>query len=266
MACAEALSFLGISPDDITWVNRVDTETGLRDCVETDSVVSFMQAELMPEIAARVKVKILELAAPELEIPAEELDIEEGWVFIKKEPEKRIAVKELLWTGDMVPILVTVSRMPNSAMTGVPYGCMFVEVEVDTETGKVNILKMVICNDLGTVMFPAGAEGQQVGGQCIGLGESLTEEIIYDEGTGVPLNFNLIDYKVPTILDFPQEIQPILMEVWRGAGEYGACGLGEGAMSWTPTAICNAVYNAVGVRIYDPPIKPEKLLRAMAEK
>ncbi len=63
---------------------------------------------------------------------------------------------------------------------------------------------------------------------------------------GVPLNFNFIDYKIPTIVDMP-EIEPVLLEVWRGAGEYGACGIGEGTLTCTPRAIANAVYNAIGV-------------------
>jgi CO/xanthine dehydrogenase Mo-binding subunit len=126
----------------------------------------------------------------------------------------------------------------------------------------VKVRKLIILNDCGTVMYASGAEAQQIGGQCAGLGESLTEEIIYDEATGVPLNFNWIDYQIPTIADMP-DIEPVLMEVWRGAGEYGACGIGEGVLTCTPRAILNAIYNAIGVRIDDLPIKPEKVLRAL---
>ncbi|HEX9118226.1 MAG TPA: molybdopterin cofactor-binding domain-containing protein, partial [Anaerolineae bacterium] len=108
----------------------------------------------------------------------------------------------------------------------------------------------------------SGAEAQQVGGQCMGLGETLTEEIVYDRASGVPLNFNFIDYKIPTMADMP-EVDPVLLEVWRGAGEYGACGIGEGTVTCTPRAIANAVYNAIGVRVDDLPITPDKVLRAL---
>jgi CO/xanthine dehydrogenase Mo-binding subunit len=113
-------------------------------------------------------------------------------------------------------------------------------------------------------MYASGAEAQQVGGQCIGMGEALTEETIYDRATGVPLNFNWIDYRIPTMADMP-EIEPVLLEVRKGVGEYGACGIGEGTVTCTPRAILNAIYNAIGVRIDDIPITPEKILRALGK-
>jgi xanthine dehydrogenase molybdenum-binding subunit len=218
----------------------------------------------MPQIAEEIRAKILELAAPEFGVALESLEIKDGRIFVREALEREMSVKELLWKGDMVPILATVSRVPNDELTGVPYIANFVEVEVDTETGRVEVLKLVVVNDCGTVMYASGAEAQQVGGQCIGLGETLTEEIIYDEGTGVPLNFNWTDYQIPTMADFP-DVEPVLMEVWRGVGEYGACGIGEPVFCCTPRAVANAIYNATGVRIDDIPIKPEKVLQALAE-
>ena len=256
------LKFLNVKPEDVKWVSRVDTETGYKDCVQTDSAVSYLQSQLMAEAAAKVKDKILELAIPKFNVTPEEMDIEDGRIFVKGDPEKQMKVRDLLWEGDMVPILATVSRMPDCTQTGVPYISTFVEVEVDTDTGIVEVLNLVQVNDCGTVMYASGAEAQLVGGQCIGIGEALTEEIIYDQATGVPLNFNLIDYKVPTMVDFP-EVDPVLMEVWKGAGEYGACGIGESVFCCTPRAVSNAIYNAVGVRVNDTPIKPEKVLRAL---
>ncbi len=148
--------------------------------------------------------------------------------------------------------------------TGVPYFANFAEVEVDVSTGKVTPLKLVVLNDCGTVMYASGAEGQQVGGQVTGMGEALTEEIIYDTATGVPLNFNWVDYHIPTMADMP-DIDPVLLEVWKGVGEYGACGIGEGTVSCTPGAIANAIYNAIGVRVNEIPIKPEKILKALGK-
>ena len=78
------------------------------------------------------------------------------------------------------------------------------------------MLKLVVINDCGTVMYASGAESQQIGGQCQGMGEALTEEIIYDKATGIPLNFNWIDYTIPTMADMP-EIEPVLLEVWKGS-------------------------------------------------
>ncbi len=263
-ACADALSFLAVAPEDVRWISRVDTETGLKDMVQTDSSCAYLQAELMPAAAALLKDEILGLAGPVLDADPADLDIADGRIFSKSDPEKGKTVRDLLWHGDMVPLVVTVSQMPALEKTGAPFGACFAEVEVDTETGKVDVLRLVIVHDCGTVMFASGAEGQQIGGQTFGIGESLMEEIVYDEASGVPLNFNWVDYQLPTMLDFP-EVEPVLLEVWRGAGEFGACGMGEGAPSSTPRAVANAIYNAIGVRIDEIPIKPEKVLHALAD-
>lgn len=94
------------------------------------------------------------------------------------------------------------------------------------------------------------------------IGESLTEEIVYDRATGIPLNFNWVDYKVPTMLEVP-EVEPVLLEVWKGAGEYGACGIGESVTTCAPAAIANAIHNAIGVRVGEIPFKPERILEAL---
>lgn len=261
LGCAEALGFLGIRPEDITWVSTVDTNNGMRDCVQTDSAVSFLQSEVLAVAAEQLKQKLLDLAAPTLGVPASQLTVAGGQITA---PGRSISVKDLLWQGDLVPLSVMVSRRPSNKKTGVPYIASFAEVEVDMDTGRTQVLKLVIVNDCGTVMYASGAEAQQVGGQVMAMGEALTEELIYDPVRGVPLNFNFIDYKIPTILDMPS-IEPVLLEVWRGAGEYGACGIGEGTVSCTPRAIANAIYNAIGVRVDELPLTPDKVLRALGK-
>jgi xanthine dehydrogenase molybdenum-binding subunit len=264
LGCAEALGFLGVRPDDIHWVAVVDTNTSGKDCVQTDSSVAFLQSEVLAVAAKEIKQKLIDKLAPKLGLPPAELEVVDGRIFPKVSPGKGKSVKELLMQGDLVPITVKLSRPPLAERTGVPFIANFAEVEVDTSTGLAQVLKLVVVNDCGTVMYASGAEAQQIGGQVIGVGETLTEEIIYDQATGVPLNFNWIDYKIPTMADMP-DIEPVLMEVWRGAGEYGACGIGEGVLTCTPAAILNAIYNAIGVRIDDIPVKPEKVLTALGK-
>lgn len=259
LGCAESLGFLCVRPEDITWVSTVDTDAGMRDCVQTDSAVAFLQSEVLAVVAKELKKKIIDLAAGKLDVPAEQLDIVEGRIT---GPGLNMDLKDLLWKGDLVPLSVMVSRKPDTRRTGVPYIASFAEVEVDTATGRTQVLKLVIINDCGTVMYASGAESQQIGGQVMAVGEALTEEIIYDPIHGVPLNFNWVDYKMPTILDMPA-IEPVLLEVWRGAGEYGACGIGEGTLTCTPRAVANAVYNAIGARVDDIPVTPEKVLHAL---
>jgi len=264
LGCAEALSFLGISSGDIHWISTVDTDASPQDCVQTDSSVSFLQSEVMAAASKEVKAKLLERIALLLDATPAELDIDAGFVYRRDAAGCRRSVKELLCEASLDPITVSVSRRPLGTRTGVPFIATFAEVEVNTETGQVLVLRLVVVNDCGTVMYASGAEAQQIGGQCIALGESLTEEIIYDERTGFPLNFNWIDYQIPTVADMP-EIDPVLLEVWRGEGEYGACGIGEGTVTCTPRAVLNAIYNAIGVRIDSIPVKPETVLRALGK-
>jgi xanthine dehydrogenase molybdenum-binding subunit len=264
LGCAEALAFLGVTPEDISWARVIDTEYSVKDCVQTDSAVSFLQSELMAVAAAQVREKVLQRAASALKLEAGELEVSGGRVFRKLAPAEGLSLRELLQKAPLVPIMVKASRPPLAEKTGVPYIANFAEVEVDTSTGKVQVLKLVVVNDCGTVMYASGAEAQQIGGQCMAMGEALTEEIVYDQATGYPLNFNWVDYHVPTMADMP-DIEPVLLEVWKGAGEYGACGIGEGTLTCTPRAILNAIYNAIGVRIDEIPVKPEKVIKALGK-
>ncbi len=264
LGCAEALGFLGVDSADIHWISRVDTDVSPQDCVQTDSAVGFLQSEALAAAGREVRARLLDRVAPLLGAAPQQLGVEDGLVYRLDSPGRRENVRKLLREANLNPITVEVSRRPLAEETGVPFIASFAEVEVDTGTGQVRVLKLVVVNDCGTVMYASGAEAQQIGGQCIALGETLTEEIVYDTRTGVPLNFNWIDYQIPTLADIP-EIDPVLLEVWRGAGEYGACGIGEGTVTCTPRAVLNAIYNAIGVRIDDIPVRPEKVLRALGK-
>lgn len=261
-ACAEHLDFIGVPPENIKWIEKADTETGYKEMVQTDSAVSYLHAEMMPEAAARLKEKLMDMAAERLEYSKEELDIENGRAFVKNSPEEGIALSDLLWNETLVPILVTVEGLPPVEVTGVPYEASFVELEVDVETGLVSVSRIVQLNDCGTVMYATGAEAQQIGGQAMGLGEALSEEIVYDKATGIPLNFNWVDYQIPTMLDVPS-VDPVPMEVWEGGGEYGACGIGESVTTCICAAVANAIYNATGAMVCSTPFKPEKVLAAL---
>lgn len=265
MACADNLNFLGTTPEDIKWVSDGDTEMGLRDCPPTDSVVSFILSECIVGAALDVKRQFLERAAEMMNIKEELLDIADGKVYKKTEPWIYIDASNVMMEDDCVPITGRNVRNNNKTVTGIAYGAWFAEVEVDTETGKVTVLDLVIANDVGQVMHASGAEAQQIGGVCIGMGETLTEELFYDKRTGTPLNVNYIDYKMLTMADVP-EISPLLLETWKGASEYGACGLAESTPTGASTAIANAVYNAIGIRVPNAPFSPKKILEGLAEK
>ncbi|MBI5602717.1 MAG: xanthine dehydrogenase family protein molybdopterin-binding subunit, partial [Deltaproteobacteria bacterium] len=140
----------------------------------------------------------------------------------------------------------------------------FMEIEVDTETGEIDIKRVVNANDVGKVMSPEGAEGQQYGGTYMALGRGRSEEFIWDESTGVLLNGNLLDYKIATMLDCGP-IDPILVETGLGYGPYGSVGIGEDIATVVPALLGPAVYNALGVWVDDFPITPDKVLKALGK-
>ncbi|GAJ09694.1 unnamed protein product, partial [marine sediment metagenome] len=138
-----------------------------------------------------------------------------------------------------------------------------IEVEVDTDTGIVQVLKVYTTADIGKAINPQNVEGQIEGGTVQGIGMALMEEQVIKEG--ITLNPDLTGYLIPTSMDTPQFISR-LIENEDSEGPYGAKGIGEPATIATAPAIANAIYDAIEVRILDLPITPEKILKALKEK
>ena len=137
------------------------------------------------------------------------------------------------------------------------------EVSVDRETGEITVERYVVAQDVGFAINPTGIEGQIEGGVAQGLGQALSEELVFSEGR--VMNPNLTDYKMPTAMDVPP-VETILVECASQAGPYGAKGVGEPPCIEPLATIANAVAAAAGVRITDLPITPERLLRSLREQ
>lgn len=154
------------------------------------------------------------------------------------------------------------SKTPNfsASYTFAAHAC---EVEVDRATGRVRILDYVAAHDIGRAINPTMVEGQIIGGVAMGLGAVLGEELIYEAGR--PVNPSYLNYPLPRAADLPR-IRPILIEDPDPNGPYGAKSIGELSVIPAAAAVANAIYDAVGVRIRELPITPEKVLRALAEK
>jgi len=140
------------------------------------------------------------------------------------------------------------------------FGAHAVEVAVDVETGEVSVLKSVGCHDVGQCINRAAVEGQIQGGAAQGQGYALSEEMIYRDGELMTPSFS--EYFIPTALDVPR-VETIILESRSGLGPFGAKGIGEPALTPVAPAIANAVADAIGVRIADLPITPEKVVRAL---
>jgi CO/xanthine dehydrogenase Mo-binding subunit len=142
------------------------------------------------------------------------------------------------------------------------FGTIAIEVAVDIETGDVDVLKIVSCFDVGQAINPLSVEGQMEGGAVYGLGYGLCEEVIMDKG--ITLTPSLAEYLIPTSMDVPK-VETILIQSGGGIGPFGAKGIGEPANVPPPPALANAICDAIGKRIYDLPITPEKILKALGK-
>ncbi|MBI4199643.1 MAG: xanthine dehydrogenase family protein molybdopterin-binding subunit [Chloroflexi bacterium] len=137
------------------------------------------------------------------------------------------------------------------------------EVEVDPETGEVRLLKLSTVADVGKAILPGPCKGQLDGGAVMGLGDTLYEEVVYQEGRLI--NGDPFQYRLPVMADVPEEFHSVMVENGDGPGPLGSKGMGQSGVSTVAPAIGNAVYDAIGVRIKDLPITPEKVLRALGK-
>ncbi len=144
-----------------------------------------------------------------------------------------------------------------------PFGVTLTEVEVDTRTGKVEIVDILNVHDSGTIINPLLAEGQVEGGMSMGIAYGLGEELKYDAKTGKPLNNNLLDYKMPTFMDVP-DLGVEFVESYDPTGAYGNKSLGEPPTCSPAPALRNAIVDAIGVEIMSIPVTPEKIIAALA--
>jgi xanthine dehydrogenase molybdenum-binding subunit len=210
--------------------------------------------------AEDARKKLLEMAAPILESTPDGIDTIDAMVYVKKNPEKTIPWVAVGWNRT-----VTGFGRFEGDWTMSNCMCSFVEVEVDTETGKVTLLHVVNATDVGKIIDPQGLEGQLNG--CLGSGgidSALFEETIID-GKGRPLNANLIDYKWRTSAELPP-IDNVILETPAPSHRFHAIGVGEISTSSGPSAVLMAVSNALGVWMHDYPLTPEKILKALEKK
>jgi xanthine dehydrogenase molybdenum-binding subunit len=145
-----------------------------------------------------------------------------------------------------------------------PFGSQFAEVEVDTETGQVRVIKMVAASDVGRAIHPKSVEGQLEGGIHMGIGFALAEELKIDPVTGAPLNPNFLDYKLFRAGDMP-ELKIIIVEPIDPHSVYGVKGVGEMTVIATAPAIRNAIFNATGAKVFRLPLTSENVLAALNE-
>ena len=212
--------------------------------------------------------QILDLAAGYFEAPLEAISLKNGEALAAG---KKISYGELIRRhfvmqgGEIIGIGYAHGGMapspPNPLFWEVGIGG--VELNVDRETGEIRIKKYVMAADVGKALNPQNCEGQDEGAAMMGIGHSLFEAILYEDGQIV--NSTLVDYRIPRFKDLPGEFESILVENGDGPGPFGAKGMGEGGIIPVAPAIANAVASCTGARVKELPLTPERVWRALKE-
>jgi xanthine dehydrogenase YagR molybdenum-binding subunit len=211
--------------------------------------------------------KLFPLVANRFNVTPEELESHKGMIRVKANPNVGMNFKEAaaLMTEDKV--MGEGRRGPNTReFARNTFGAHFADVEVDTETGRVKVIKVVGIHDSGRIINPLTARGQVMGGMNQSIGYGLLEERIMDNNTGRITNPNLHDYKVLTAMDAPEMDIVFVDIIDEENNNLGMKGLGEPSRVGLTAAIANAVYNATGVRVRDLPITPDKILDGIAAR
>jgi len=256
---------LGIGAEDIQVVTG-DTDITMFDVGSKASRVIYNTGNAVLGAARDAKAQILERAAEMLGTTPDELDVKDRYVYVKSDPEKRITHAEVArrsiynFEGKGLNIFGKCSFDPTTVSP--PSQAAFAEIEVDVDKGKIKLLNMLVVNDSGTVINPTSLEGQIEGGVAQGIGFAMTEHFDIDQATGTLTTDNFETYKLPTTLDMP-EIEIVHIERPDPIGPFGAKSVGESSPITIAPAIANAIYHAIGVRIRELPITPEKILAGL---
>jgi CO/xanthine dehydrogenase Mo-binding subunit len=256
---------LGLNYEDVL-VYMGDTEMTLFDVPTHASRGTYGAGLAVKKASEKIKQILLTWAAKILEASVEDLLVGEGKILVAGDPKRWVTIKEVVQTAQTSgwgSVAAEVSLRPDACPPH--FTVCFVEVEVDTQTGHVKILRAITGADVGTPINRNGVEGQIAGGLHMGLGFALLEDTRFDKNTGRLLNPNFRDYKTLTSLDMPQ-IEMIIADTFEPSGPFGAKGVGEGATNPVAAAVANAIYNAVGVRIKDLPISVEKILKVLNKR
>jgi len=270
-------------PVDKVKVSLPDTQTTPYYTGTTGSRAAFVLGNAVKKAAEATKKQLLEVASELLEIDAEKLEIKDSKVLVTGEPDKTMPFSALPISGGKfvsgvgrpvvgagffssgakgtVPNFVNM-QAPKSSLFWM-YGAHLAEVEVDIETGKVKVTRVLAVHNIGKPLNPLLVDGQIEGGVMMAMGEGLYEAIIIDKG--VTRNDSFRDYKVTTFTEAPK-IERVFVEVPHRDSAFGGIGIGEAVVLGVSAAIGNAIYNAVGVRIEELPITAEKVLKALEEK
>ena len=268
---------LGLEVEDITLISN-DSELCPMDFNNWLSGGAKVTGEAVRRAAVDTRMQLMECASMVLETRIEELEIKNRHVYVKGELERKMSFAEIVRYsiqkrgGDPiigkgyvkavpeVEFYPSISKGTGRFTDAYAFSAAAAEVEVDQDTGRVKVQKIVIADDNGFDINPINVEGQLESQAIMGLGDTLFEEVLIEQGRTT--NPTLADYKIPGAPDMP-ELETISVQTIDPTGPYGAKEVGEFARGAVPPAIANAVFDAIGARIYSLPITPEKILEVV---
>lgn len=247
-----------------------DTELTPYDYGSASSRSTVHGGNAVREAALSARRQILELAAAKLNVRPDQIELRKGQVWLGDRPDEGLPLARFIkgyvlglgsfhggGLGQFDPETGATPRATHDWK----WGATGVTAEVDRETGAVRIKRLVSVNDVGFAINPLNVETQIQGSVVMGLGATFLEEVVFDGGRIV--NPNFMEYMIPTATDLPGEIVPVIIESRKGDGPYGAKGIGEPPIVGVSPAVANAIDDAIGVRIRELPITPERVVRAL---
>ena len=257
---------LGLTMDDIN-PHVVDTDNVGYNATTGGSRVTFQTGWVVYDLGTQIREQMVKRAAAMWDVPEEEVAYEDGVIVGPNETDgkaRRLSFQEMAGKLPATGGLITVSATSRRNTQGAAFAGHIVDLKVDRETGKVQVLRYTAVQDVGTAIHPAYVEGQIQGGAAQGIGMALTEEYFYDDN-GVMRNASLLDYRMPTTLDLPM-IETILVEVPNPGHPYGVRGVGEVPIVPPLAAVANAIYHATGIRPQHLPASPRVLLEELQKQ
>jgi 4-hydroxybenzoyl-CoA reductase subunit alpha len=269
---------LGVPLEDIR-ITAADTEITPLDPGTFGSGVTLRAGNAAKIASQEAKEKLFEAVAEKMEVNVKELEAKNRRIYVKGSPERGMSFKEAIkfyqYSDRPMPIIgrgsyqppakepTTLLKEDGNFSPAYSFMTQAAEVEVDTKTGKVKVLKVVASHDCGKAINPMLVEGQLEGSVVGGMGQALYEEVIIEKGQ--VLNPSFLDYGIPTAMEVPS-ITSVEVETNDPEGPFGAKESGEGTQLAPAPAIINAIYDAIGVRFKTLPVTPEKILQALDEK
>ena len=249
---------MGIGAEDVK-PQVVDTDSIGHTDVTGGSRVTYATGWAAYKAALDIQDQLCERAAQLWEVEADQVKYVDGTLSAG---DRSISFKELAGELDETggPVVGRASVNPDSGVGG-SFAANIADVEVDPETGKVQVLRFTVIQDAGKAIHPSYVEGQMQGGSVQGIGWALNEEYFYSDNGHLD-NSSYLDYRIPTTLDLPM-IETIIVEVPNPGHPYGVRGVGEANIAPPPAALANAIDNAVGVRPQELPMKPDRIVAAL---